>query len=548
MPPKSTRYAEWQRTLTPSYEILDPQGFDQTPTPTWGDDDLTVEEIVEETLKVYLHPGLPKNILSGLVFEHIRVVTNEEDADARVLIGRQEGDEPRSPSSTRVYALVAPFYTIEDRISSNDLASLWRGVSDDTFPFSRILVYAETYAVLSELFGYSDDSFVEIVTMDELTDLALTNQPFLSILPYEELKPYWKVLRVDGQSPIDDSFSPQTYALSFHVWVEGDIHDMVLPNNYDPQMRTVLIMTGVTALTRATAHRMEIHGNQYPGLDIQPWITAADLVHISNEVAFAENCPHPNPVQTDLIFCSSPDRIELLEFIAADIIELSGNHLLDFGIPAMNLTLGMYEERDWETYAGGWDLMDARSPALVVHNSNRLAFIGCNPAGPPSAWATDSSPGSASCGDYQWMLNEIRTLRAEGYLPVVTLQYIEDYTAYPSTQMEADFQRLAEAGAVMVSGSQAHTPKTMVFYEGSFLHYGLGNLFFDQMEVYYSGILMQGTREAFINRLIFYNGELMSIELLTTMLEDYARPRPMTTLERNALLSRIFQIAIDSYE
>jgi poly-gamma-glutamate synthesis protein (capsule biosynthesis protein) len=114
--------------------------------------------------------------------------------------------------------------------------------------------------------------------------------------------------------------------------------------------------------------------------------------------------------------------------------------------------------------------------------------------------------------------------------------------------MEADFIRIADAGALIVNGSQAHTPKSMVFYKDSFLHYGLGNLFFDQMEVYYSGYLMQGTREGFIDRLVFYDGELISVELLTTMLEDYARPRPMSPSEREALLSRIFRISLDSYQ
>lgn len=543
MPALSTRYVEWQKTLTPYQEYTGEQSAGLNPTPYPGNNKLS-----PEITSVYLHPALPKQFIESLDLTPYINTADSENADVHILLDSTKHDDTRSPSSDWVYALVAPFYTNKDHISSDALAALWRGSPHDEFPFTHIMLPAESHALMRELFGPSDDSTVNTMELNELTDLSLTNQPFLSVLPFEALKPHWKVVSIDDQSPIQASFSPETYALSIQVWVEGDFENVVLPNNYDPQLRTVLIMTGVTALTRATAHRMEIHGNQYPGRDIHDWLTAADLVHISNEVAFAENCPYPNPVQTDLLFCSSPDRIDLLEYVDADIIELSGNHLMDYGISAMNLTLEMYAERGWMTYAGGWDLIDARSPALVTHNGNPLAFIGCNPAGPPSAWATGSSPGSAPCGDYQWMLDEIHALKAEGYLPIVTLQYIEDYTAYPSAKMESDFQRLAEAGAVIVNGSQAHTPKSMVFYEGSFLHYGLGNLFFDQMAVYYSGILMPGTREAFIDRLVFYNGQLISIELLTTMLEDYARPRPMQPGERNALLSRIFQIALDSYE
>jgi len=56
---------------------------------------------------------------------------------------------------------------------------------------------------------------------------------------------------------------------------------------------------------------------------------------------------------------------------------------------------------------------------------------------------------------------------------------------------------------------------------------------------------MEGTRDEFIDRLVFYNNRLVSVELLTSKLEDYARPRPMTLEERDAFLSRIFNLALD---
>ena len=62
---------------------------------------------------------------------------------------------------------------------------------------------------------------------------------------------------------------------------------------------------------------------------------------------------------------------------------------------------------------------------------------------------------------------------------------------------------MVDAGATIVSGSQAHHPMVMEFYGGSFIHYGLGNLFFDQMynETY---PILQGTRKEFIDRHVFY--------------------------------------------
>lgn len=505
----------------------------------------------DESIRIYLHPGLPFSYSQIFEENHYSLVNEEEVADIKVKMGPFHASDHETLRIEWIYVLAAPFYTILDDVNFQELSELWRGERGSISSFSRIYVTETTKAAVSTILGMADDSIVNVLSKEEMDDIPLSENQSLIILPFEDLNKKLKVILIDGEAPINTNFDPQNYSLSAAIWIETDLidHNINLPeSNYDPGLRTILVMTGVTALTRATAHRMEIMGNQYPGQDIRDWLTSADLTHISNEVPFAANCPQPDPVQQNLIFCSSPDRIELLEYVGADIIELSGNHLLDYGLEAVNLTLDMYEERDWVTYAGGWDLADSRSPALIDHNGNRLAFIGCNSVGPPNAWASTSKPGAAPCGDFSWMTDEIENLQADGYLPIVTLQYAEDYTAYPSAQMAADFQMLASAGAVIVNGSQAHTPKMMAFQDDSFLHYGLGNLFFDQMEVYYNDVYLSGTRDEFIDRLIFYDGELISIELLSALLEDYARPRPMTAVERSVFLSRIFSTASDFNE
>ena len=547
-PSYPTLFEGWKQTLTREPVQTN---LTHTPEPTLaiqGQPSPTPPSTQEETQpSLYLNPGLSPHFLSQLDISPFSLTLDPAVADLQINIAPVNAD---SDDPIWVYSLVAPFYTTTDSLTLEDLQALWRGEPAQFF-LTQLYLTAETRAALSVLWGEPGENQVTVLAQDELVAMDATSEPILAVLPYEELTPRWKVLRLDGQSPIDTHFDSCAYPLSVQIRFEGGLPEGTItlpPGNYDPKKRTGLVMTGVTALVRATAYRMELNGNTFPGQDIQTWLAEADLAHISNEVPFAENCPTPDPVQHDLIFCSAPERIELLEYVGADIIELTGNHMLDYGVPAMELTLQLYEERGWQTYAGGWDLTVAQSSTLINHNGNQLAFLGCNPVGPYRAWATDTQPGSAPCGDYSWLVAEIERLRSEGYLTIVTLQYAEDYTARPSAQMIADFQRLADAGAVVVNGSQAHTPKIMTFYKDSFLHYGLGNLFFDQMEVYSGDTLLAGTRDEFLDRLTFYDGELVSVELLTAKLEDYARPRPMTGVEREAFLSRIFSLAKDYQE
>jgi hypothetical protein len=84
----------------------------------------------------------------------------------------------------------------------------------------------------------------------------------------------------------------------------------------------------------------------------------------------------------------------------------------------------------------------------------------------------------------------------------------------------------------------------MEFSDGSFVHYGLGNLFFDQMShLMPDGSLIYDTRNVFVDRHIIYDGRYISTQLLTYIIEDYARPRLMTTEERLRMLEEIFSAA-----
>ena len=133
------------------------------------------------------------------------------------------------------------------------------------------------------------------------------------------------------------------------------------------------------------------------------------------------------------------------------------------------------------------------------------------------------------------MKDEIASLVEQGYIVIATFQYIEYYEATPTEQHRIDFRAIADAGATIVDGSQAHVPQAMEFYDNAFVHYGLGNLFFDQM----SG----PSRREFLDRHVFYDGRYISTELITAMLEDYARPRLMTPAEREAFLELMFTVS-----
>jgi poly-gamma-glutamate synthesis protein (capsule biosynthesis protein) len=497
---------------------------------------------------LWISPAVPPSLRLQAIRLGIPLETDQNSAALHLGVENTGQD-----LSTWVYVLVAPFPTVTDGITSPELLANWRGTPTGVFAGLPILMDASTFAAFTAKWGAPAPGSVQIVPTEQLLDKAWSNKPSWAIIPFESLDPRWKVLAVDGQSPIHKDFVPvhdilggsieYPLSITFGLACSSPCPFQTLPRltntNRDPSKLTTLIMTGVTALVRATAYTMDIKGVTYPGLDIYGWLRQADITHISNEVPFYNKCPKPNPSQSRLVFCSDPRYIDLLNFVGTDVVELTGNHFADHGPGAMLYTLALYRQNNMQYYGGGSDLADSQKPLLIENNGNKIAFIGCNSVDIENkATASKDHPGAAPC-DYEMMVKEIRQLRSQGYIVITSFQYYETYDPKPFDAQLHDFRLMADAGANIIQGSQAHLPQMMEFYQGGFIHYGLGNLFFDQM----GDSPWYPTRREFLDRHVFYDGHYISTELLTALLEDYSRPRPMTPQERAAFLGEYFSIS-----
>ncbi len=492
---------------------------------------------------LWLDPSLPPALQEALVLPAgVARASRPEGAGLR-FEGKPSLDDPQATlASSWVYALVVPFPTIEDGVSSKALIRCWKGDPAGPLGGRPLLLDQSTYGIFTALWGEPAAGAVKVLEPGKLLDTAWKNRPAWAIVPFEALGPRWKVLEVDGQSPIRKDFNPAAYPLTVPFFLSGPdnliyaLQPSIPATNRDANKLTTVVMTGVTAMVRATAYLMERDGITRPAEYIGDWLREADITHISNEIPFAPRCPFPNPQQEGLRFCSSPRYIKLMEAVGTDVVELTGDHFADWGPEATLYTLEMYRDRGWPYYGGGENIEDARKPATFDHNGNRIAFLGCNAKGGGYATARENAPGAVAC-DYDWMRAEIARLKKKGYLPIVTFQHIEVYANNLPPDARQDFVDMAEAGAIIVSGSQAHQPHGMEFIGNAFIHFGLGNLFFDQYR-WFSG---PETDRAFIDRHVIYNGRYISTELLTMYFIDLSRGRPMTPEERATFLEQIFQ-------
>jgi hypothetical protein len=372
----------------------------------------------------------------------------------------------------------------------------------------------------------------------ELLERCRSSPGTAAIVGFEALEPRWKALSVSGVSLLERSADLSSYPLVLFIDAAGkadavaDLRARLAGKigNRDPRLLRSVAMTGVTAMTRVTAKRMEQRGITYPGLKIAALLRSADLSHVSNEVSFVEGCEIKTSSDT-MLFCSKPSYIGLLEYLGIDVVELTGNHLLDFGKAPFLSSLDLYAKKGMRYFGGGRDAEDAGKGLTFELGGSRIVFFGAC-AGPSPAYAGPGRPGPLLF-DQAALEAKIRDARDRGLLPIVCIQYFEEYDYAPTAAQQKCFRALIEAGAAIVQGSQAHQPQSFEFYEGGFIHYGLGNFIFDQM-------WSAGTRESLIDFHYFYGGRHLGTAVRAALIEDYAQPRPMTEAERRELLAKVY--------
>ena len=172
---------------------------------------------------------------------------------------------PEARLVSRFCAVVAPFEALQDDLALDTLRARWSN------PEGHLLTTAETVADLEPVLGaYAGETVMEW----DLLPALRADPEVLGLLPFDRLDPTYKVLTVDGVDVLDNHLTVESYPLAVALTLDGALpvpaiallRERLAPlTNRDPERLTRLIMTGVTAMCRLTAERMETYGRALSG-------------------------------------------------------------------------------------------------------------------------------------------------------------------------------------------------------------------------------------------------------------------------------------------
>ncbi|HUP93814.1 MAG TPA: CapA family protein [Burkholderiales bacterium] len=191
-----------------------------------------------------------------------------------------------------------------------------------------------------------------------------------------------------------------------------------------------------------------------------------------------------------------------------NVVSLASNHAMDWGADAMLDTIAVLRDRGMQVIGAGRNLEDARRPATVEIKGTRVAFLAYCSILNNAYWATNDKPGIAPLRvhtyyepfDYQpgippkvvtvpfeedlsALLADVRA--AKETADVVVLSFHWGIHFIPA--LVADYQPLVakaafDAGADLILGHHAHTPKAIGVHRGKVCFYSLSNFIMSSVE------------------------------------------------------------------
>lgn len=365
--------------------------------------------------------------------------------------------------------------------------------------------------------GFQLHADTEIVDDLRLFNALWRSTGKFTLLPFDELHLRLRPLWLDDM-PVVDQLAGYQLALASDS------------QNYDPDKLTRITLSGTTALTRHTLTALDEMGLQRAASGIRDYVRRADTFHITNEASIAPGCPQLNAAVLAGLgsMCMKREHAELFGLLEVDVVDVSGNHIADFGYESFIATLDHFAAQGMQLVGGGRDQAAAYSPLILQHKGSSIAWLACNAIGPVYALVNDDPasnlgrrPGAAFCNK-AWLREALPVLGSQNDVVLLTLHFREFSGFEPNERHIQDYQAYAEWGADVVIGTAQHQPMPIDLYqtrrgEIAFIHYGLGNLFFDQE--------LWGQRRFFMDTLYVYDGRLLAVELFPGIIDGRARPR-----------------------
>ena len=323
----------------------------------------------------------------------------------------------------------------------------------------------------------------ESLTLEAANQIMLAGDPEVRVVPWAELTPDQRALRVNGRLPGDPDYPLQERlvlltATSLDTTRLEEALRAVLPADTAVSLAAV----GDIMLDRQLGRALQQGNLDFPFAEVAPLLQDADLT-LGNVESAVGTLGEPEDKRYP--FQAPPETAVALARAGFDVVSLANNHGMDYGPEALLDALDLFRAEGVGTVGAGINAEAAQAAYITTVNGLTIGVLGAVHVPveyygfDTERWtATEESPG-LFWADPAIVSQRVRAVADQVDVTILLLHSGYEYVPDPSPPQRAAAQAAIDAGADLVIGHHAHILQGVQFYNGGVIAYGLGNFAFN---------------------------------------------------------------------
>lgn len=280
------------------------------------------------------------------------------------------------------------------------------------------------------------------------------------------------------------------------------------------RIRTI-VATGDVIPARSVNSQVLLHKDfKWPYLKTADVTKNADITFINLETPLIGKC---QPTQEGMIFCGNTRNVEGLVYAGINVASLANNHAGNYGVDGVQETVGLLNKNN--ILVTGVD-----GPAIKDVRRMKFAFLGYDDI-------TKPQPGVSNTDDEK-IKTEIAETKKKADIVIVTFHWGVEYRNQPDDRQKYLGHLAIDAGADLVVGNHPHWIQPIEIYKNKLITYAHGNFVFDQE-------WSLKTKQGVIGRYTFYDSQLIDVEYLPVLIDNYGQPHFLIGGEKNIILENM---------
>ena len=206
-------------------------------------------------------------------------------------------------------------------------------------------------------------------------------------------------------------------------------------------------------------------------------INSADLAVANLECSITDKID--NPEDKTFTFAIPTNYKKALKELNIDLFTIANNHILDYGVEALNNTIEELDKMGIAHIGAGKDIYDAKKAYIKEIDGKRYAIIGASSVLPRESWkARVDNPGVFNAYDIMSVVEDVRLLRSYFDKIIVYMHWGKELENTSNELQQKFAHYLVDAGADLIVGTHSHTVQEIEYYKGVPIVYSIGNFIY----------------------------------------------------------------------